>query len=79
MLMTDREAEREARANERRRTMKIRFTTLDDETDPWPVYGVEAISLVTRLTRDAWNLARKPWPTYDRKHMPLRCLPHLED
>jgi hypothetical protein len=77
--MGDSEAERKKRADKRRKTMKVRFTTLDDETDPWPVYGVEGISLVTRLTRDTWNLARKPWPAYDREHMPVRCLPHLED
>jgi hypothetical protein len=59
--------------------MNIRFTTLDDETDPWPVYGVEGISLTTRLTRDAWNLARMSWPSYDRENMPVRYLPHLED
>lgn len=73
------DAERKIRADERRRRMKIRFTTLDDETDPWPTRGVEAISLVTQITRSAWNLAGKPWPQYERENMPVTCIPHLED
>lgn len=70
---------RNARAQERRSRILVRRTTLDDDSDPWPVRGVEAISLVTRITRDVWNLSGKTWPSYDRKHIPIRSVPHLED
>ena len=46
--MDNAEKERKARAEKRRLTMKIRFTTLDDDSDPWPVRGVEAISLAAQ-------------------------------
>jgi len=77
--MADLEEERRQRAEHRRKTMKIRFTTLDDQTDPWPVFGADGISLVTQITRDVWNLAGRPWPEYDRADMPVKLLPHLED
>lgn len=77
-VVTD-DKERKARAEKRRRTMTVRFTTLDDETDPWPIRGAEAISLVTQITRDVWSLSGQPSPQYERKNMPVRCIPHLEE
>jgi len=71
--------EREMRAERRRQNAKVRWTSLDDQTDPWPVRGTEGLSLVTQITRDVWNLAKKPWPNYKRADLPIRFLPHLED
>lgn len=79
MVIANNDKERKDRAKKRRQTMTVRFTTLDDESDPWPVRGPEAISLVTQITRDVWSLAGRPWPKYKRKDMPVRCIPHLED
>lgn len=73
------EAERQKRAEMRRQSATIRFTSLDDPTDPWPVRGSDGLSLVTQITRDVWNLAKKPWPNYRRAELPINFLPHLED
>ncbi len=34
------------------------------------VRGAEAVTLVTQLSRAAWSLSGRPWPTYDRANMP---------
>jgi hypothetical protein len=45
------------------------------EEDPSPVTGEEAVSLVSRLTREAWSLAGMPEPTYTRRETPYRFIP----
>ncbi len=70
--MNDEDSKRRARAADRRKHMKIRFTTLGDESDPWPVRGPEAISLAAMLSRQAWSFTGRPFPKYSRSEMPLR-------
>jgi hypothetical protein len=41
------------------------------ERDLHPVRGAEALSLVTILTREAWTLSGRPWPTYTRAEIPI--------
>lgn len=60
------------RAEKRRRNMTVRFTTLDDETDPWPVFGLEAMSLASQITRQVWEIAGLPIPNYRRSEIPIR-------
>lgn len=70
------ETARKLRAEERRKRAVIsrsRWNSL--EPDLFPVRGVEAISLVTNLTRDSWSLSRLHWPDYKRKDTPYRFVP----
>lgn len=60
--------------------MIVRKTTLGDESDPSPVFGVEAISLVTQLTRSCWALATAAGSTAEavpRDRMPVRFVPRV--
>ncbi len=69
--MRDPEAER--RAVERRTRTTVRRTSLHgphEDTDV--VRGEEALSLVTRLTREGWSLAGLPFPEYERTSIPVR-------
>ncbi len=47
------------------------------EEDLCPVHGAEAVSLVYRLTREAWSLAGLAEPSYTRQATPWRFLPRL--
>lgn len=47
----------------------------DVEPDLSPVYGAEAISLVTQLTRESWSLSGRAWPQYVRSETPYRFVP----
>ena len=70
------DSERRRRAEERRRTIVIRRAELHDRgPDPDPIRGAEAVSLVTRLTRESWAMAGREIPTYDRAHTPYRFVP----
>lgn len=67
---------RNPRAIERRRRAIITRHALDDGgPDTVPVRGPDAISLVTRLTREAWSLSGRPWPDYDRASTSYRFRP----
>lgn len=56
--------------------MWIRKTRLGDETDPAPVTGPEAISLVWRLTQQGWALSGQEMPRYARAEIPFRFVPN---
>jgi hypothetical protein len=45
------------------------------EEDLSPVRGAEAVSLVYRLSREAWSLAGLEEPTYTRRETPWRFVP----
>ncbi len=72
----DSDAEREARREHRRATMQVRKTTLQDRSGENGLWGAttpaQRIAMVSSITRNAWNLARRPWPAYDRQTMPVR-------
>ena len=70
--MNDSDIERKARADERRKRMKVRFTTLDDQSDPWPIFGADAVDLAADLTRQVWALSGRPFPNYRRSEIPIR-------
>ena len=70
--MIDSDKEREKRADERRKRMKIRVTTLDDQSDPWPIFGAEAIDLAAQITTQIWELSGRSFPTYRRSEIPVR-------
>ena len=58
--------------------MTVRRTHLADDTDPSPVFGVDAISLVTRLTMSCWALAAAGGSSTEptaRAEMPVRFVP----
>ena len=66
------ESERRARAEERRaRATLYRAQLQPRERDLDPVRGPDAISLVTVLTREAWSLSGKAWPSYARGEIPV--------
>ena len=67
---------RRARAEERRRRATIRRTRLTlEEADPDVIRGGEAVSLVTRLTRESWSLTGREEPRYARHEIPIRFVP----
>lgn len=77
MGAADRDAERRLRADARRRVATIRGASLDasDGGPEGAISGAEAISLVTTLTRAAWSLAGRPFPSYARKDTPYVFVP----
>ena len=66
---------RRARAESRRGKIVLRKTSLSDDVDQEPVRGEEALSLVTRLTRESWSLAGLEEPAYSRRQIPCRTVP----
>ena len=66
---------RRARAESRRGKIVLRKTSLSDDVDQEPVLGEEALSLVTRLTRESWSLAGLEEPAYSRRQIPCRTVP----
>ncbi len=71
-------ADRRARAEARRARVILRKSRLQaTEEDLTPVRGVEAVSLVHRLTREAWSLSGMPEPSYTRAETPWRFVPRL--
>lgn len=65
--------DRKQRAESRKARATITRSTLADaDVDRDPVYGLEAMSLAWRLTREAWSLSGQPWPDYDRASTPYR-------
>ncbi len=56
--------------------MTLRKTRLGEpEVNLSPVFGAEAVSLVYRLTRTSYSLARDAQPAYTRANMPYRFVP----
>lgn len=67
------EATRKLRAKERRaRAVISRQRFGDTEVETLPIYGVEAMSLVTRLTKEAWSLSGRALPDYNRANTSYR-------
>ena len=65
--------ERTARAEVRRLRAVLRKGTLQvREHDFDPVFGLAAISLLTRLSDESWSLSGRPWPSYSRQEIPCR-------
>jgi hypothetical protein len=67
--MTDAEARAKARGD---RMWLHKAHLGEQQADPEPVFGAEAISLVTRLTRSSYSLAGSPTPTYTRATIPCK-------
>lgn len=64
-------AARLERARQRRETMILRRTSLEDgEEDLTPVFGEEAISLVTQLTRESFGISGDGGRSYSRAQIP---------
>jgi hypothetical protein len=68
------EARRE-RAAARSARITMRRVRLDEASDDEPVRGPAAISLVTQLTRAAWALSGRPFPTCARAELPYAFVP----
>jgi hypothetical protein len=69
-------SDREARAAARRTRAVLRKAVLQrDEQDLSPITGVEAVSLVWRLTRESWQQAGRSEPVYGRRDIPVRFVP----
>ena len=74
MTRRDDSDQRKERAR-RRSAWPVRRTVIDDDgraqlcaaTSP-----EERIAMVEALSREAWEFAGKPLPTYDRRHAPIR-------
>lgn len=74
--MSDEDAQRRARAQARRSRMVLRKGTLSEgETDLSPVWGGDAVSLVTHLSETSWSFTGAPWPSYPRRQIPCRFVP----
>lgn len=69
----------EARAKARSERMTLRKARLGEpEADLDPVFGADAISLVSRLTRSSYSLAGLPTQNYTRATIPCRFVPWPE-
>jgi len=69
--------DRQKRAELRRQKMVItKIKGEEIETDPAPVFGVEAMELAAVLSRQAWAFGGRPHPKYKRKDMPVRFVDH---
>jgi hypothetical protein len=69
----------EARAKARSERMTLRKARLGEpEADLDPLFGADAISLVSRLTRSSYSLAGRSTPTYTRATIPCRFVPWAE-
>jgi len=67
--------ERRARAEKRRSIATVRLVSLEEAaTDPFPVSGLEGILLAWELSKQAWSLSGKPFPSYDRANLPIRLV-----
>jgi hypothetical protein len=66
--------DRRTRAEARRQRAILRKTTVarEHESDPSPVRGPDAVSLVHRLTLESWSLSGRELPAYSRAHLPIR-------
>jgi hypothetical protein len=72
----DSDRARRERAEARRARAVLRRTHLSAvEADLYPLRGPEAISLVTRLSRESWLLGGRPFPEYRREDAPIRFVP----
>ncbi|HMT06433.1 MAG TPA: hypothetical protein PKA82_00410 [Pyrinomonadaceae bacterium] len=61
------------RAKQRSRQMVITRCSLEDsDIDPSPTFGAEAVSLAAVLSRQAWAISGLPFPTYQRRNIPVR-------
>ena len=73
MAVDPREAEAQRRAA--RADWPITRVALGDES-PDDLSGVttpvERVAMMWRLAETAWKVAGRPWPAYDREHMPAR-------
>lgn len=70
------EAARRARALLRSQRVSLRKTHLKaKEAELHPLEGVEAISLLTRLSKESHSLAGYAEPTYTRQQIPCRFVP----
>lgn len=68
--------DRRARADLRRQRATLRRASLQPvEHDLSPLRGAEAVSLVDRLTREAWAESGRPLPDYRRADVPVRFVP----
>ena len=71
--------EAEARAQARSERMTLHKSRLGEpEADLDPIFGADAISLLSRLTRSSYSLAGRPMPTYTRATIPCRFVPWAE-
>lgn len=71
--MSDEDTQRRARAEARRGRMILRKGKLSQgEVDLDPVWGEEAVSLVTELSETSWSFTGAPWPSYPRRQIPCR-------
>lgn len=67
----DGSSERRQRAEERRAKMTVRRTSLEaGEEDLNPVFGEDAISLLTQLSRESFQMAGMDVPSYARNAIP---------
>jgi len=70
------DADRRERAEARRARVTLHRSKLERrERDLNPVWGAEAISLVTQLTRESWSAAGLEFPSYTRAETPVRFVP----
>ncbi len=67
---------RERRARERRASLTLKKTTLEEAHRPLHLLrGAAAVSLVKTLTDEAWMLSGRPLPDYPRDRVPIRFVP----
>jgi hypothetical protein len=72
------DSDRRARAVARQARVVLRKSRLQaTEEDLSPVWGAEAVSLVYRLSREAWSLSGMEEPSYSRPETPCRFVPSM--
>ena len=76
-MMSTRE-ERQARADERRRSMRVELHTLESSPPATATTAEERVAMVWPITCDVWAMSGREMPAYERKEMPVRVL-NLKD
>jgi len=64
-------SDRASRAAQRRATWRIERASRDEGVPPAPDSAEARLKLVEELSRHAWALTGKPFPTYERHEMPI--------
>lgn len=68
-MQDDAETRRRARAN-----WPVTVHRLGDEPPPAPTTAEQRLAMMWELAVQAWALAGRPIPDYDRAHTPMRVL-----
>ena len=71
--------DRQERARKRRGRMVVKRVSLDERDDATTIRGAAAVALAARLSREQFQLAGHPLPSYERARIPVAFVPFGEE